>query len=259
MKKVIAFLTTAAIFTMGCASCQKNNNTTDGKGGNKGYVSGKVTNTQGQPVSGAQVYISSDVFFNSGSQTTSDANGNYKIQIPPVNSLRAFARMLVNYNNKPYLVYMDPDHPQSFTSEDAVTCNFKWKLTGAVPGSSAPDDYYGGIVTIYANSDNLPFPAGNLAAQGEIEFTFEPQGALIDGSTGQTVTAHSTPPNYSYIYDVPIGKYKVSATYHGQALKIRDNSLGSSDSFATSKILDFTMEGSTANGGPIRMYLEYSK
>src|SRR5689334_3830537 len=119
MKKAITFLTTAAIFAMGCASCQKNNNTTDGKGGSKGYVSGKVTNTQGQPVSGAQVYISSDVFFNSGSQTTSDANGNYKIQIPPVNSLRAFARMLVNYNNKPYLVYMDPDHPQSFTSEDA--------------------------------------------------------------------------------------------------------------------------------------------
>lgn len=260
MKKIITLLTAAAIFTMGCTSCNKNNSHSEGEQSEqKGYVTGKVTNTQGQPVSGAQVYISSDVFFNSGAQTTSDAYGNYKIRIPTVNSLRAFARTLVTYNNKPYLVYMEPDHPQSFTSEEAVTCNFRWKLTGPVPGSSAPDDYYGGLVTIYANSDNLPFPAGDLAEQGNIEFTFEPQGALIDGSAGQIVKAHATPPNYCYMYDIPIGKYKVSATYQGQTLKIRDNSLGSSDTFGTSRILDFTMEGSTANGGPIRMYLEFSK
>src|SRR5689334_795607 len=148
-------------------------------------------------------------FFNSGAQTTSDENGNYKIKIPAINSLRAYARTLVNYNGKPYLVSLDPDHPQSFTSEDAVTCNFRWKLTGPVPGSSAPDDYYGGTVTIYASSSNLPFPANDLAAQGNIEFKFEPQGVLIDGSAGQTVTAHAAPPNYSYLYDIPVGKYKV--------------------------------------------------
>jgi len=166
---------------------------------------------------------------------------------------------LVNYNSKQYLVNLDPDYPQSFTSEDAVTCNFRWKLTGPVPGSSAPDDYYGGIVTIYGSSSNLPFPAGDLAAQGDIAFKFEPQGALIDGSAGQTVTAHAGPPNYSYIYDIPVGRYKISATYQGQVLKIRDNNLGSTDTFATSKTVDFSMEGSTTNGGPVRMYLEFSK
>jgi hypothetical protein len=58
--------------------------------------------------------------------------------------------------------------------------------------------------------------------------------------------------------DIPVGRYKVSATYQGQALKIRNNSQGSFDTFGTSRILDFAMEGST-NGGPIRMYLEFSK
>lgn len=260
MKKIISFSILSALLGAGCISCEKDKtNDANNSDSSKGYVTGQVTNTQGQPVANAQVYISSDVWFNSGSQTTSDANGKYKIKIPSINSLRAYARTLVTYNNKQYLVSFEPDHPQSFTSEDAVTCNFKWKLTGAVPGSSAPDDYYGGLVTIYASSSNLPFPAGDLAAQGNVIFTFEPQGTLIDGSAGKTVTAHAGPPNYSYIYDIPIGKYKVSATYLGQALKIRDNSQNSNDTFGASKVLDFTMEGSNTNGGPIRMYLEFSK
>lgn len=260
MKKIISFSLLAALLGASCISCDKDetNNTKENDSA-KGYVTGQVTNTQGQPVAGAQVYISSDVFFNSGSQTTSDANGKYKIKIPSINSLRAYARSLVTFNNKKYLVYFEPDHPQSFTSEDAVTCNFKWKLTGAVPGSSVPDDYYGGIVTIYASSSNLPFSAADLAAQGSVVFTFEPQGTLIDGSVGKTIVTHSGPPNYSYIYDIPVGKYKVSATYLRQALKIRDNSQNSNDTFGASKVLDFTMEGSTTNGGPIRMYLEFSK
>jgi len=257
MKKSIVFLMLSVIFSAGCVSCEKSKNAESA--GETGYVSGKVANTLGQPMAGAQVYISSDVFFNSGVQTTSDAGGNYKMAIPSINSLRAFARTLVTYNGRQYLVYLDPDHPQSFTSQDKVTCNFRWKLTGTVAGSTVPGDYYGGTVAIYADASHLPFPAGDLAAQGNIEFKFEPVGPLIDGSVGQTVTAHAGPPNYSYLYDIPIGKYKVSATYQGQALKIRNNRQGSSDSFGSSKELEFVQEGSTANGGPITMYLEFSK
>src|SRR5262245_24545369 len=121
MNKLFSYLAIAAVFTTGCASCQKTKSEQSIKT-DQGYVSGKVTNSQGQPMAGVQVYISSDVWFNSGSQSTSDANGNYKIKIPAINSLRAYARTLVTYNNRQYLVNLTPDHPQSFTSEDAVTC-----------------------------------------------------------------------------------------------------------------------------------------
>ncbi|HEX2630471.1 MAG TPA: carboxypeptidase-like regulatory domain-containing protein [Chitinophagaceae bacterium] len=255
MNKAITILTIAALLNTACASCQR----AKARKTDKGYISGKVMNTEGKPIANAQVYISSSVFFNSGVQTTTDANGHYRMKIPSINSLRAFARVLVTYNDKKYLVNLDPDYPQSFTSFDAVTCNFRWKLSGPVPGSSAPEDYYGGVLTLYGSSSNLPFPAGNLKAQGDIEFKFEPQGAMIDGSAGKTITVHAAPPNYSYIYDIPVGRYKVSATYKGQPLQIRDNSQGSSDEFGLSKIMDFVMEGSITNGGPFRMYLEFSK
>ncbi|MGC4104004.1 carboxypeptidase-like regulatory domain-containing protein [Ferruginibacter sp.] len=259
MKKTITCFLLAAMCSASCVSCGKNNEPANTDEAKTGFVTGKVTNTQGQPVANAQVYISSTIFFNSGVQTTTDANGNYKIAIPAVNSFRAFARMLVQYNGHPYLVYFEPDHPQSFTYQDKVTCNFKWKLQGAVPASSAPDDYYGGTVSIYSDASNLPFPPGDLAVQGNIIFKFEPVGPMIDGSAGQTITAHTAAPNYSYMYDIPVGKYKVSATYLGQTLKLRDNRRGSNDSFGTEKVVEFIQEGSTTNGGEIRMYLEFSK
>ena len=54
----------------------------DGAGAQDGYATGKVTNTDGSPLSGVEVVIDNTMIHASYSIGNSDANGNYKIQLP---------------------------------------------------------------------------------------------------------------------------------------------------------------------------------
>ncbi|MCK7554065.1 hypothetical protein MKQ70_03190 [Chitinophaga sedimenti] len=104
---------------------------------------------------------------------------------------------------------LHPESTNDFFPEDGAVRNFTWKLTGEQVGRST--GIYGGQVTVASEP-------GTFYDYTNVTLTLVPQGALIDGSTGSTITIKV--PNSQKI-EVPIGRYLVSAVYAppGQAQK----------------------------------------
>jgi hypothetical protein len=78
-----------------------------------------------------------------------------------------------------------------------------------------------------------------------IEFTFTPDGPLIDGSTGSVIKAKCGAPrseSYSKINDIPLGRYIVTAKHlpSGKTLKLSDYS--KSDNYTFSLAIEFSPE-----------------
>jgi hypothetical protein len=218
----------------------------------KGYVTGKVIDTKGNPVKGASVYIDNTIFYNSGINTSTDENGNNKIK-SEMGSYRAYAELMTTFNGHQFKIQFHPDNYDAFSGVDGAVRNFQWKLTGEKPFN--PGTYYGGLVTLYKDPDSDMYDAEN------VEFTFTPVGNLIDGSEGQVITKQcGTPysPTYYYIPDIPIGRYKITATYKptGQQLKVR-NGRNFNDAFANNATLDFYGTDAPV-GAENNMYIEYT-
>src|SRR5690349_15900349 len=212
MKKLFLVLVTGASL-MSCSKSVGNNppdssdQHEDPPKEQKGYVTGKVTDTKGNPLSGVKVYIDNTIFYNSGIGTTTDANGNYKIK-GQQGAYRAYAEMTITFNNHPFKIEFHPDNYDAFAGEDGAVRNFQWKLTGERPFN--PGTYYGGYATLSKD------PGGDLYDAENIEFTFTPVGNLIDGSTGEKLVKSCGAPysqTYYYIMDIPIGRYEITAVY----------------------------------------------
>jgi hypothetical protein len=200
----------------------------------KGYAKGRVVDTKGQPIAGARIYVDNTLYDNSGISTTTNADGYYRIQIPR-GSWRVYAETSIAYNGKNFdKLVLHPNNPNSFADAEGAIRNFQWKLTGERPKPLA--GYYGGLVNLLNN------PNGKLYDVENIEFTFTPDGALIDGSTGSIIKAKSGAPgteNYSRINDIPIGRYTVTAKHlpSGRQLKLSCNN--GQHNFTPSLSIDF--------------------
>lgn len=189
-----------------------------------GVVSGIATDSQGTPLVGVRIIVDNSVLFNANLTATTDGAGKYSVKIP-TGSWYAFALYEKTYHGKKYNFYLHPDSDVGFGGEGAVR-NFKWQLTGekAYPLSG----YYGGLVTI----DN--HPEFNVNAE-DIEFTFTPQGELIDGSNGTTFIAKAL--DGHQLKDLPMGRYRVTARYNANPLTLRR--WNTDNAFETSLVLDF--------------------
>lgn len=192
---------------------------------NTGKVIGTVRDQAGSTIPGVQIIVDNSIFFNSNLSTKTTSEGNYTLPLPKTGSWYAFAIHKIPFNGKIYQCYLHPQEPTGFGPEGAVR-NFTWKLSGQ---KAAPlTGNYGGTVTI----DNFP---GIYLETDKIKFTLTPQGSLIDGSQGQILERYAT--DGHQILDVPIGRYKITARYNSQTLKLRR--WNTEDSFATELILDF--------------------
>jgi hypothetical protein len=184
----------------------------------KNFVVGRIKDTQGNGMPNVLVYVDHTVYSNSGMSGTSNANGRYKVPVQ-AGTWRAYASIEQEYNGKVYEINLHPDTYDSFDGEGAVR-NFEWRLTGEKP--SGPDTYYGGTVQLAFD------PSSNHHDIHNVDVTFAPEGPLIDGSTGETLTRRSIDDplgqEYSSITDVPIGRYRITAVYRptGKALKVRN-------------------------------------
>jgi hypothetical protein len=257
MKKVITVL----IAGVSLISCSKNVNSNPPDSSQqqedppkevKGYVTGKVTDTKGNPLSGVKVYIDNTIFYNSGIGTTTDAKGTYKVKGEP-GAYRAYAEMTKTFNGHPFKIEFHPDNYDAFSGEDGAVRNFQWKLTGERPFN--PGTYYGGFATLSKDPDSELYDAENIA------FTFKPVGPLIDGSTGETIVKSCGGPNsqsYYYVLDIPIGRYEVSAIYKptGKTLKLRDGREWSG-AFSETVTLDFYGEDAPL-GAANNMYITFT-
>lgn len=230
------------------ASCNKKDNIDETTG--KGYLKGKATDTKGQPIAGATVMADNTILYNSNIQGVTKSDGTYSIKIAKNGAYRAYAWINKQYNGKNYQLYLDPDNTEGFTDEGAVV-NFRWRLTGKQPEPQS--NYYGGIILI----DKVP---GSMLYDVEnIVFTLVPDGPLIDGSAGSTLTLKSGDPGsekYSRLADIPIGRYKVSAKYlpENKPLKLR-NQYNANATHEEELVLDF--EPSSRDGDNVAS-IEYS-
>ncbi|MFC5410314.1 carboxypeptidase regulatory-like domain-containing protein [Larkinella bovis] len=182
----------------------------------KGYLVGKVTDTQGKPLKGAEIIADNTWLYNSNLVTQSDANGAYSIALPAAASTyQATAQLQVSYHGTKYQLDLRPDNVEGFTQDGGVR-NFQWALTGEYPDHDGL--FYGGTITLDKEINSGLYDVENIL------FTLTPDGPLIDGSTGKTLKLKSGPPRsatYGKLADVPIGRYRISAVHEPSGTKVR--------------------------------------
>ncbi len=218
-----------------------------------GFIVGRVLFADGRPVPAFTVTAhgfdgQSVTNVNGGAFTvgsTNGRNGSYAIQTTdgathtrPVNALvtRVEAQANINYNGQNYLMDLYPTSGTTFLpnaegtglwSNQGLQRDFILKISGLMPGKSdAPGysrltAYYGGRLDFNDTDDGSGFrrPAATVRPKfprnAQLVVTFTPQGPLLDGSTGQTITRQldvgSLGEYEGHAFDVPLGVYSVQA------------------------------------------------
>lgn len=168
----------------------------------KGYASGKVIDSEGNPISGVEIVIENSILYASYIKGSTKADGTYKIKMQP-GAWYAHAYLKKNYNGKDYKLELHSDNAETF-SEDGAVRNFTWKLEGRTPRSDY--GFYGGFIQLSSDFGFYDIE--------DVELTLTPIGPLIDGSAGKTlklrVGDHYWVQRYQ-IEDIPIGRYSVKA------------------------------------------------
>jgi hypothetical protein len=198
-------------------------------------VKGRVVDSQGRPLEGVQIVVDNTVYYNSAITSSTDANGEYFVRVED-GSWRVYAEMERDYNGRTYEIDLMADTFNSFAGRDGAVRNFTWQLQGEKPEPLT--GFFGGDIYIYND------PMTEFYDTENVEFTLQPVGSLIDGSTGKTiVTKHGAPRTdyYSRIVDVPLGRYEISGRYlpTGEQVLVRINGEGE---YGTSLTVDFEEE-----------------
>ncbi|MBD2699548.1 carboxypeptidase regulatory-like domain-containing protein [Spirosoma sp. BT702] len=168
----------------------------------KGYISGIVMDTKGQPIQDALVYISSTGPYANGASVHTDAKGNYRVKMD-YGSYRAYATFQKSYAGVVYDIQLMPSNSDSFSESDSPIVDFKWVLSGKKP--IPLQGYFGGYIGLYQGDTNIP--------KNEVEFTFTAL-ELIDGTTlSGPILKKPTEVSTQYLEDLPLGKYKVTAIH----------------------------------------------
>lgn len=178
-----------------------------------GRVTGTVRDTQGRPIPGAKVRIENDFLF---FDVTTDSNGRYVSPSLPVGGYKAVAWHDVTYDGMTWALRLGMPSASDydfFGSEGAVR-NFEWQLTGRIPDRAADGatGFFGGALEFMSSTGSI-YDA-RMDPGDVVQVLLEPQGPLIDGSVGQVLERSFTVPannELSYVVDVPVGVYRVTA------------------------------------------------
>jgi hypothetical protein len=251
MKNIIKCL--ATMFLIVSAACERDNPDPDGVKVDRGYASGKVVDTQGRPLKGAEVVIENTMIYNSSLVVFADAKGFYKVKLPQVGTFAASASIKRKLNDKTYSLSLHPNNDEEYSIDGAVR-NFEWKLTGA--RGSEMQGHYGATVSLNK------FVLSQVYDSENIEFKLVPKGALIDGSAGKTIVLRPGQPHtqdYDYLTDIPLGRYEMTAIYkgNGQNIPLKLGKQFDDDSaFRTILQLDFEPQTMWGNNLAIIQYSE---
>lgn len=176
-------------------------------------VSGRVVDERGKPVAGVRIIIA-PAMFRGTLFTTTNAQGRYEsIELnAATNPYYVTAYKEVKYHDQRYCLRMagDPQpYQDAFNAKAGAVRNFVWKIRGVsdMPSSEYGGDTWGGTLSferLYTDDAHL------VDRDATIEVTLVPDGPLIDGSKGSTITR--TTPVSRALGNIPVGYYKVSAT-----------------------------------------------
>jgi hypothetical protein len=188
-------------------------------------ISGRVTTEVGTPVAGASLRI---VGYTGGANlgqeietVSSAADGTYRYQVPS-GLYEVLGEGPLDFEGQTYLFLLDPADGscEQEMSEAGIVKDFVLRLSGLMTCLDGVDPenylfYHGAAVQLFSR-------LASAAPHDIVEYRLEPVGSLGDGSAGQvltmqrTVTAHSSSfgplDGTSYLYDIPLGRYLLSAT-----------------------------------------------
>lgn len=197
-------------------------------------ISGTITNSQGQPLEGAEIEVSGVSLAGERVRYTakSDATGKYSLLVARgVYTIRAIVTR--NYDGKRWQLRLHPcdeDNSMASAGSSPTIKDFQWRLTGLIPGGDPTfaGSYYGGSIWIRCSSSNENEQLERVIRSGGSEqfvctFTLTPTAPLIDGSPGTVLTMTRTVKalwstehnveleNSPYLYDIPLGRYTLTA------------------------------------------------
>ena len=207
----------------------------EGGPGGKGTISGRAVDASSKPIAGALIWVKPAVTTGLV-RTTTDAQGNYRVEGLPNVPYEVYAWAQPTYNGKRHCLRLGHDNPNDYNAvvpTQGVVRNFRWKLEGVI-ADRGNDTFFGGEVRLFTvwRGDN------DFSGNFKVEVKFTPTGPLVDGSTGKTVARIVNWAESPFARDVPVGAYRVTATLidaGGQrsALEIgmSDTSLGAQAAF----------------------------
>lgn len=180
-------------------------------------VSGRVVDERGRPVPGVKVFIE-PALFSGLITTTTDAQGRYRsVELSPAaNPYTATAYKELLYHGQRYCLRMAGDpHPyhDAFNARSGVTRNFVWRIRGASdqPTGYGGEQTWGGSIRFETLSSG---PGSVEDRSAQVQVTLVPEGPLIDGSAGQTITR--TVSIEEGLDDIPVGYYRMTAALLGE-------------------------------------------
>ena len=172
----------------------------------QGVVYGRVVDSQGKGVANAEIVANSTDYYNKTTTGYTDAKGNYRFKLPTgiaEGSYTVSGSLTVKYHNRNYKMALYEEDTRAFSAYDGAVRNFMFRLTGK---RTVDDDEtstpLGATLEVYHDVNNVVFE--------NIELTLEPEGPLVDGSTGKKIVMMMPEQGY-YLKDIPLGKYKISA------------------------------------------------
>jgi len=195
-----------------------------------GYVAaGAVVDTQGSPLADVEIYADNQFTDGSTLTTKTGTDGRYRIELPQTaTTWHMSATHTVEYHGRTYSFPLHPDDDSAFAGNTGGVRNFSWKLTGKRPD----DGFYGAFVVGYTEVGDYSIDLR------EVELTLVPDGPLVDGSTGETITGKFVSTgDGDAIQDIPLGRYTITAKEGDTPLMLRIRN--SDTSFGASVTSDF--------------------
>ncbi|RZI99575.1 MAG: carboxypeptidase regulatory-like domain-containing protein [Brevundimonas sp.] len=182
-------------------------------------VKGRVVDEAGRPIARAEIVVDNEFLYNSNVTGRTGADGRYRISLPRVAStwnVTGTATQVVG--GQSITVDLDPDNPDSLAGNAGAVRNFTARTSGTRPDGGS----YGGWAIIYPPYDAMYQPT-------EVRLHFQP----LDGGTAFSRQIENTGAG-SAVKDVPIGRYRISATRGGRPMQIRPRNRGAFSSSITS-------------------------
>lgn len=202
-----------------------------------GKARGYVKDAQGRPLEGAYIGVRSTAVggFHSGAQVETDANGYYEIEVPWGATEFYAAGYTIDYGEGRAAMSLYPadGKANSFASANGTVENFVLVYHGLGDRNSLSEkpwdstNYYGGAIRVSYSlgaAGDMWAAKGSLPENSEIEVTLEPEGELLDGTTGKpfVVRRKTGGINNFNINNIPVGRYRISARLvSGKPLKMR--------------------------------------
>jgi len=169
-------------------------------------VKGRALNGAGQPLVGAYVEAREQVVGGQGRNFTGQTNaqGYYALDVrKAIVPLKVFGQASITFDGDTYDLDLVTQNDAAFAAQD-----------GAVRDLKLSADSAGAAVVVQQ-------AIGTYLDYQKIQVRLESVGPLIDGSTGKTLTTGLQQTGDGWLVrGLPIGTYKVTASYEGRPLRV---------------------------------------